>query len=223
MKLKQQQWLIALVAMFLIIGFSACRKEGKITGGSITDAHVNMTTYDYLKTNHLFDTLVLLIDKAGLKDTVNSAITFFAPTNYSIRALMDRRTDSIQTRDNDENIKYNLDSFDVAELKDSLRAYMFKGSITRDILGPDNNFYTNLIGQPFSVRLQESSDYTSDIINTRPKYMYLIKIINGVDPPDNTNVPLEDRDQIESLQTTGILTTTGVLHVINNYHVFYWD
>ena len=43
-----------------------------------------MTTYDYLKSNRNFDSLVKVIDKAGLKDAVNGDVTFFATTNYGI-------------------------------------------------------------------------------------------------------------------------------------------
>lgn len=212
-----------LTTIIVSVSFCACKKEGKVTGGSITDAHVNLTTYDYLKTNAIFDTLVLLIDKAGLRDTVNSAITFFAPTDYSIRELLRKRSDTLKVHYNDESLLYTIDSFNVSELRDSLRAYMFKSSITRDILTLNDNLYSNLAGEPFNVRLSETTDYTSDFINTRPKYMFLAKVINGLDPVDNSDVPEEDRDKRELLQTTGILTTTGVLHVLNNYHTFYWD
>ncbi len=41
--------------------------------GSLHNPKFEGTTYDYLKTNPLFDTLVLLIDKTGLKEEINAA------------------------------------------------------------------------------------------------------------------------------------------------------
>ncbi len=65
----------------------SCKKENYKNDGGVHDAHVNMTTYDYLRSQKVFDSLVYLIDKAGLKDQVNSDITFFAVTNYGVEQL----------------------------------------------------------------------------------------------------------------------------------------
>ena len=212
-----------LIFLFTIVCILAsCKKDKHLTGGSIHNPKVNVSTYDYLKTNPLFDTLVQLIDRAGLKDQVNSAVTFFAPTDYSIRDLMLRRTDTIQIRNNNESLKYTIDSFPVAELKDSLSAYLFNGAIQRENLSTSDKLFKNKVNEDFSVRLVESDSYTG-VVSTPPLYVYLIRIRNGLDPQDNSSVPLEDRDNRQLIQTSGIITTTGVLHVINNYHVFYWE
>src|ERR1041384_6880417 len=89
----------------LLIATSACKKGDYLSGGSLANPKVEMSTYDYLKRNPLFDTLVLLVDRAGMKEQVNGKITFFAPTDYSIRLLMLTRTAEIQKKYNNENIK----------------------------------------------------------------------------------------------------------------------
>ena len=63
--------LFVLVAAGLF--FSACKKDDYFVGGTLHNAKVNMTTYDFLKSNNrgLFDTLLLLVDKAGIKDKIN--------------------------------------------------------------------------------------------------------------------------------------------------------
>jgi len=46
-----------------------------------------MTTYDWMKSNKygVFDTVLMLIDKAGVKDKINAqGVTFFAPTDYDV-------------------------------------------------------------------------------------------------------------------------------------------
>lgn len=209
--------MIAAAAVLMV----ACRKEDYKTGGSPTNPRSELSTYDYLKQNKLFDTLVMLIDKAGMKEEINSNVTFFAVTNYSVYTLLAKRTGEIQKKYNNENIKYTLDSFPIAELKDSLRAYVFKSRITREELSLDNQFYKNAVGEDFVVKLRVSDDYGE--LNNPPKYMYLRKVINGLDPdPIPNKYPDADKDIEEIIQTSGILTKTGVLHVINNNHTFYW-
>lgn len=210
------------VALLVILLAHSCKKDDYLTGGSLHNAKVDATTYDYLKANPLFDSLILLVDRAGLKEELNGNITFFAPTDYSIRLLMENRTIEIQIKYNDDNIKYTIDSFPVAELKDSLRAYMLKGSINRNDLSLKQQQYKNVIGEDYAVRLRESSDYT-DLLSERPRYVYVTKVINGLDPdPVPDDLPDEDKDKESKVQTSGIITNTGILHVIENVHTFYW-
>src|ERR1700754_5261675 len=72
--------------IMLVISFAACKKNSFITDGGVSNPNVNMTTYDYLKANPNFSSLMNLIDRAGLKDTLNGNITFFAVTNYGVDA-----------------------------------------------------------------------------------------------------------------------------------------
>ncbi|MEC5143326.1 hypothetical protein [Chitinophaga sp. 212800010-3] len=214
---------IARAAAGLILAsllFSACRKDDHFMGGSPTKAQSDLTTYDYLKANPLFDTLVQLIDKAGLKETVNSNITFIAVTNYSVKSFLDVRTRQLQKATNNENVKYTLDSIKAPELRDSLLAYCFKGSIVRSDLSMESQVYKNMVGEDFAFKL---TLLNSDILSAGVKYITLAKVINGLDPdPLPDNFPPGDRDKVFTLQTTGILTKTGVLHVLQNNHVFYW-
>jgi len=211
-----------------IIGYSlnACKKSYTI-GGSLFSANVNMTTYDYLKTNHLFDTLVIMIDKAGLKEELNQAGTFFAPTNYAINHFTEARKDSVRLWLNDENYPYTFDSLDLPSLKDTLRSYMFHDRITRDdIIGQIGAYRRANDGEMRLIQLLATTDYTnSTTFITDPKYLYLTKIIpwqgNPV-PPDSTTLGQVLPEQLlqTRCQTSGILTTTGVLHVLNNDHMF---
>src|SRR6218665_3132568 len=66
------------------IGFMSYSKDKYKNDGGPSNPKVNMTTYDYLKSNRLFDSLVKVIDRAGLKDIVNGDVTLFASTNYSV-------------------------------------------------------------------------------------------------------------------------------------------
>ncbi|PSL28173.1 hypothetical protein [Chitinophaga ginsengisoli] len=212
--------------ILMTIVFFSCKKDYTI-GGSITDPHVNMTTYDYLKTNPLFDTLLLLIDRTGLKDEVNASGTFFAITDYSIKNYITKKQEDLRVKLNDENLVYTFDSINYAVMKDSLRAYLFKDKITRDNTTEIGRFFKSNDGELRLVQLIPTTDYTDGtVFTTKPKYIYLTKLIateHGYPvPTDSTGLPgLKEGQELQALcQTTGILTTTGVLHVLNNNHTF---
>ena len=57
---------------FLLSGLFSCKKNDYKNDGGIHQAKVNMTTYEYLSSKPIFDSLVKAIDLAGLKDLVNS-------------------------------------------------------------------------------------------------------------------------------------------------------
>jgi hypothetical protein len=214
-----------LLAAVICLALNACKKSYTI-GGSTFKAEVNMTTYDYLKTNHLFDTLVIMIDRTGLKDELNQSGTFFASTNYSINSFTAQRADSVRLWRNDENYPYNFDSLDLPSLRDSLRSYMFHDRITRDNISKTGLYRKANDGEMRLIQLIATADYTnSTVFTTNPQYIYFTKIIpwqgNPV-PVDSSTLGNVKPEQLLSTlcQTTGILTTTGVLHVLNNNHMF---
>ncbi|ASZ12025.1 fasciclin domain-containing protein [Chitinophaga pendula] len=217
-----KHYLLHIVITLAFVSIVACKKGDYLSGGNLANPKVEMTTYDYLKRNPLFDTLVLLVDRAGMKEQLNSNITFFAPTDYSIRLLMLTRTAEIQKKYNNENIKYTVDSFPVPELRDSIKAYMFGQPIRREQLSLSHQVFKNLLGQEYSVKLVESDEYDG-ILSQRPRFVHIIRIIKGLDPePLPKDYPDTLKDKNEQTQTSGIITQTGTLHVINNQHTFYW-
>ena len=83
-----------IVFCSIVLLFGACKKD-YITGGIKEDInqYKNITTYDFLKSSPLYDTLVQLIDTAGLKDKINEdGTTFFAPSDYSVYYYLSIRT-----------------------------------------------------------------------------------------------------------------------------------
>jgi len=215
-----------ILSIVLVTAFYSCKKSDVI-GGDLFKAKVNMTTYDYLKTNHLFDTLVIMIDKTNLKDEVNASGTFFAFTNYSIHSYVEAKKTQEEIIRGDENLVYTFDSLNFSTLKDSLRAYMFKQKYTRDNLTSQGTLATADDGEVRLIQLKSSTDYTSTLFTTEPQYIYLSKLVAAPGfplPPvlNSTTIQQLDASQILNTlcQTTGIITTTGVLHVLNNDHTF---
>ena len=216
---------IFILSLFVTVAFFSCKKD-YVVGGCLFNAKVNMTTYDYLKTNHLFDTLVVMIDKMQLKDEVNGSGTFFAISNYSIHAFVQKKQDQLRIQSNDENLVFTFDSLDFTSLKDSLRAYMFKDKYTRDNLTQKGVYAQSKDGEKRLIQLLPSTDYTSNVFTTEPKYIFLTKVVplvpGGPVPGNIDQVQQVDPSQLLSTlcQTTGIITTTGVLHVLSNNHTF---
>ncbi|WP_346318408.1 fasciclin domain-containing protein [Chitinophaga sp. YIM B06452] len=213
-----------LMAALLIASFVSCKKDDYFIGGSLHNPQFNGTTYEYLKTNPLFDTLLLLIDKTGLKDEVNAAnTTFFAPTDYAIqRYVKDIVQERKRLETGDENLVFEFSELNFAQLKDSLRAYIFGEKIERAGLNNVGKYYTSKDGEQRHITLWDdpTQDYSGSGLTNIPKYIYFTKVVGTLDPEDNRSIPEEQRDMRMRCQTSGILTTNGVLHVLTNGHTF---
>ncbi len=221
--------------LFLIIPlisllFYACKKDAVIDGGT-SDPHVNMTTYDYLKAHPkgLFDTLIMIIDKGEMKDLINGKGTMFAPTDYSVKNFLALR--QAQERKIDERRDFTLDTlfkrYTPKMLRDSMSVYLFPDHITRDVLTETGKDFTSKLGNyKFLISLEKhgNDDYNAGgLIPERPSFMYYTRVLGErdvlvsgqiKDPSGNANL----LDQKFICQTTGILTTNGVLHVLVNTH-----
>ena len=116
-----------------LLAIISCTKKDYLTDTGIHNAVTPLNNTDYLAINQFkqFDTLLQIINRFdGLKDEVNKAGTFFAPTDYSIlltinnRLRVKQQTDAFAT--------YTLDSLIKNITIDSLRQYLFSETITLD-------------------------------------------------------------------------------------------
>ena len=220
MKKISQFIIIAAAGMFV---FASCKKQSEyfVDGGGTHNPQVDVTTYDYLKSNPLFDSTILLIDRAGLKEAVNATdATFFAPTDYSIAAWLTKiRGRILNTYGQDSARKLSLATFSDAQLKDSLSQYIIPQRVQRENLAlTDKEFSTAQQGDEKIVYLREVNDYIGNV-STKPRYIYMVEVFGERDVP-GVVVPAAETDIEVLCQTTGILTTNGVLHVLSNQHVF---
>ena len=211
-----------LFILILIASFTSCKKSYLDDGGK-SDPHVNMTTYDYLKSQPLFSDLVHLIDRAGLKETVNGKITFFATTNYGVedylKAMKQRRSIEL----GDENITYTLDSIPLVNL-DSLKTYMFEGAINRDQMTLEGKLYDSKFGSipnvQYLIRLVRTFDSNYTPYVDHVDYVTYTKVYGTRDDKvlDPTTIPPDQVDVGVTCQTSGIITTTGIVHVLDGFH-----
>lgn len=209
------------IILLLLAGMSvSCTNDNYLTDGGTANPHVNMTTYDYLKSNPLFDTLVMAIDIAGLKDEVNTAGTFYVPTNFSLNEYI---RDELDLRKKlDAEAVYTFDSIPVTEF-DSIRMYLFTETITRDSLAKEGRIYTSMAGTQFKLSKEPQNAYQDDLV-IKPEYLYFIKKagsdFDSYEDTINDNVSTREKDERIRVQTSGIITTTGIIHVLQNNHKF---
>lgn len=215
--------LTGLLVILTVI--ASCKKDYK-SGGGASDPHVNMTTYDYLKSNPLFSSFVKLIDRAGLKDAINGDVTLFVTTNYGVddylKAMKNKRAIEL----NDENITYTLDSIPLWRL-DSLKTYIFDGKINREDMTQKGKFYVTKFGAipnvQFRININRIYQYTNyvDYVD----YVVYSKVIGTLDEdePDPTQIPKALVDKASYVQTSGIITTTGIIHVLDGYHRLFFN
>ncbi|RXF72422.1 hypothetical protein [Arcticibacter tournemirensis] len=212
---------ILILLASLVLHLSSCESDDYINDGGTADAHVNMSTYDFLASNPKFDSLVAIIDRAGMKDLVNSDITFFASTNYSVVNYVAAKKQKKIIETGNENISFGISNISVAEL-DSLKIYMFGGAINRDQMVTAGRYYTSKFGNipnnRFMIKLRRTNDYSSylDFVD----YVNFTKVIGTLDSdePQGTVIPSGLADQSYDCQTSGIITTTGIIHVLADNH-----
>lgn len=212
-----------LYCLVILFSMNACNTDDYLIDGGTANPNVKMTTYDYLKSNPLFDTLVIAIDRAGLKDLVNSNITFYVPTDFTISTYVNKEL--VFRQGFDPMAKYTFDSIPVANLRDSLKMYMFPNQLLRDSLTKEGEIYTSLLGHRFNL-VKQPVDAYGDFIVDKPEYLFFIDKkgdrFDTFDEYTNQTLPTTEYDTRIRVQTSGIITTTGVVHVLENSHTLFF-
>jgi hypothetical protein len=213
---------IMIIGAVLMGMATSCKKSNYLTDGGVHDPKTPLSNYDYLAQHpwKSFDTLLTIIDHYGLKNEVNSAATFFAPTNYSITAYM--KIKLANARLIDENATYTFDSLYSDITIDSVKQYLFSQRITLNEAKNEAQVYTSLGNTPCAVVKQLQTDYQYVERSSAATYLlYFIKVRGALDMP-GTPPPANETDVQVVCQTTGIQTSNGatLLHVLSNRHIF---
>ncbi len=214
--------------MIVVAGFAACTKD-YITGGTTQNVNMykNTSTYDVLTKFQEFDTLVQLIDAAGLKDKINEqGTTFFAVSNRSVNNYLQLRTIYLQNTV-DVYAKFALDSLtyylknNINHTADSMYMYLVKTVTTpQSLTGIGTIYPTELAGDNAIISYEPTRDgslgYTS-IVSTAPRVVYFTQLwqhynINGT---DSTAADVPSSTGVRTLVSTSFLNTqNGVINVL---------
>ncbi|ARS41550.1 hypothetical protein CA265_18570 [Sphingobacteriaceae bacterium GW460-11-11-14-LB5] len=186
-----------------------------------------MTTYDYLKSNRNFDSLVKVIDKAGLKDAVNGNVTFFATTNYSVADYVKAKKNQKAIETGNENINFGIKDIPAQELSDSLKTYLFAGKIDRDQITLGGKLYNSALGVipnvQYLIKFRRSFEYGQYV--NYVDYVTYTKVIGTRDDkePNQDAIPEDQKDKAVDVQTSGIITKTGIVHVLSGNHRLFFN
>ncbi|MFT4203374.1 MAG: DUF4859 domain-containing protein [Chitinophagaceae bacterium] len=203
---KQLKRSTVTVCCVIALFFFSCKKDAYLTDGGLASSNTTYTTYDYLANHqyHYFDTLIMVIDHLGLKDSVNSAGTFFAPTDYAIHRVMAAN---------------NLTTLDELYAKINskfLTQYMFSDTtLTLDNATTSVKTYENWAAT--TVGLSKIA-YSYTVANSVLTYYILQYVkINGALDGSADATDDDETDAILQCQTTGIKTASGTnLNVLSN-------
>jgi len=220
--------LLIVIAVANII-LASCKKD-YIIGGKLESTTTNLTTYDYLKNNRfkMFDTLLMLVDKAGIKDVINQqGITFYAPTDFSIDNYLEKRSKEAQVKN--PYAAYTIDSlikYDLGGFADSIKMYIIPKPITYASLTSNGVVLnTAMSGVQAVVSYEQTTDPNlgyNPVVNYIPQVEYYSLVIGPL-PSPVVSVKLSDSVAVRTLcQTTGLTTATGQLNVLNNGHTLYF-
>lgn len=209
------KWLAFLVLSVFVL-FAACKKDYYLDGG-LAEAKYNGSIYEYLVSKpYLFDSVVQIIDRAGLKDILeNDTVTFFCPTDESIgdamKALNSYRYSNIED-------SVHIDDISPEVWRKFLTMYILEGKYTAATfprVDPDNIFsypginYVMLNGYVLNIGLIYYDYGGAEAVGAR--------ILNLTDITYNpNNYKLDPRIQVMS---SDIQPKNGVLHVLRNKHV----
>lgn len=198
------------LALLCIWTLNACEKSNEYRKAQpVTE--VTISTYDVLKDQQgLYDTLLLLIGKTGLTDTIRQGnITFFAPQDYSIATAMYNL--------NYTRVKYGfagnwtLDSVPVAAWDTLLRRYMMYGAVRSDSLKYADGVNLTTLSYGYKMNSKAVASNASGIVGGGPLVLQYSDMNNSRFIRDwSTSVT----------KTIDLKTANGLLHVLENKHVF---
>ncbi|ULQ55501.1 fasciclin domain-containing protein [Flavihumibacter rivuli] len=219
-----------IIMVLAAVTFVSCKRDEYFIGGSTHSAKVDMTTYDYLKSHPqgLFDTLLLLVDKAGVKEKINKpGITFFAPTDYAVNSYLSKRVKEEQNIDPfrqwtiDSMIKYELPKF-----ADSIDTYIIAEELGYDKLTKNGKKYNTMHpGTQSVVSYEETRDPSlgyNPNVSTIPRIVYYTLLFEDIPPPIVAPEIPSEQGKRERVQTSGIQSNTGTIMVLNNAHSLFF-
>ena len=206
--------IVALLCLYVgLLLLLACKKKYFIDGG-LANSNVGMSSFAFLAQHPDLDSIALLIEKAGLKDTVeNLNITLFTPTNRGLLKYLRSKSDS-----NPDSVFTTLTQ---QEARNMIAPYIVFGSFNRDQMNFEGTLvkcladtgtvlHTGALLVPLRGLLPP--------ITSIPAHVYFSKTKgSGIDPyPLPTGFSKGERDLLFLCQTSGIITTNGVIHALRN-------
>ncbi|TDE01919.1 fasciclin domain-containing protein [Flavobacterium hiemivividum] len=203
-----------ILLLITLFGLYSCSSDDYLVDGGLADPNVNMSTYDFLKSNKQLDTLALLIDKADMVEVVNAkSTTLFAPNNLSIKNYVIAILS--QKRKLDPTATFTINDITEPELKVMLGGYIFDQTLDRSKLVKQGKVYVARNGEERLLSLEPVEEYTGQLDNF-PEYVYYTFKV-GADW-DATDDIVDDKKTV--VRTSNLVSTNGIIHVLQGNHIF---
>lgn len=204
------------ILMILGICFTlySCDNDDYFKDGGISDSHIGTSTFEFLQAHSQLDTLAILIERAGLKEALDDEHTLFAPNNLSIKNYVN--TILTEMRLIDPMAEFTINDIAVDTLEKHMGGYIFPQEITRDILTAEGKVFTALNGDQRRISLEPVQEYTVEL-GQFPEYVfYTYQDGDSWDPWNE----LDDDIKIR-IRTSNLISTNGVIHVLQGEHVLF--
>jgi hypothetical protein len=215
---KGRYWMTGMLLVILLI--SACKKDDYYLDSGKLDPHYNGTILDYLKDKPFyFDTLVSVIQLAGMEDVfTKDTITFFAPTDHSIKSTLDELNGNLYAQGKDT-IK-TLQEVAPEVWKKYLSIYIFKGrnelkdypqidfELLRTYPGQNYASYNNTV---MNIGVVYGS--ANDVKYVGYRQLYLNYIIQPAQVPKAFSTA--------PVASSNIMPLNGVIHVLSDNHFYF--
>lgn len=231
MKMK----LLFVAAVVISVGalMSSCSKNSVTGGIEDVNQYKSVSSYEYLQSRPRYDTLLKVIDAAGLKDSVNASNnTFFAPNNASILTYLNLRTIAAQQKD--QYAKWPLDSLlyyvstNKENLRDSLKMYLFKQPISFDVKAIGEYFPSGLAKDTAIISYEVTKDgnlgYNSNY-STPLRVLYFTHLYKPYPPLSIDNPASDIGSDVGSrvlVRRAGVNTKNGIVNELSESHTLFF-
>jgi hypothetical protein len=227
MKMKRINILLGLFFLVLLI---SCENTDYLIDGGEHSPYVDKTTFDFLSSHPELDTFAYLIDRAGLRDAVNSPdVTLFACTDYSVRTYL-RMINNYRRAADPHAPEFTVDSIPRSSL-DSLQMYIIGQEVAREDLNKEGTIYRTNLNDSAKIYLTPMDELHygykySNFMRELPEIIwYSRKRGDHFDAWDFNPITIADEeerkretDEKVKTRTSGIITTTGIVHVLDGMH-----
>ena len=222
--------LVIIIGLIFLAVLLSCEENDYLIDGGVHSPYVNQTTFDFISSHPELDTFAYLLQRAGLQDVVNNPdVTLFACTDYSVRIYL-RMINNYRRSADPHAPEYTVDSIPQSSL-DSLRMYIIQQRVEREDLVKEGTIYRTYFNDSVKVYLTPMDEVHygyqySDFMKELPKIIwYSRKRGDSFDKWDFNPITIVDEDERErqtdekvKTRTSGIITTTGVVHVLDGMH-----
>lgn len=227
--------LLFVVAVLISIGalMGSCSKNSVTGGIEDVNQYKSLTSYDYLQSRPKYDTMLKVIDAAGLKDSINASnTTFFAPNNTAVYSYLNLRT--LVAQQKNQYAKWTLDSLlfyvstNKENLRDSLKMYLFRQPIAFDAKAIGEYFPSGLAKDTAIISYEPTKDanlgYNSNY--SSPLRVLYFTHLYAPYPPlslDNpaSSIPSNVGTRV-LVRRAGVNTKNGIVNELSESHTLFF-